>query len=94
MNFNKVLKALRTANTKKFHRNSWSGGKYIVLMTERCIEECLMTPDTGAILGVPPTRGYKIRPFFLIKTKYDYEFTIYNPSYEDLSGYDWEEKAV
>jgi len=62
-------------------------------MNAKCIEECFMTPETGTLLGVPPTRGYKINPFLLIKTKNDYEFTIYNPNWDDLQAYDWEEKT-
>ena len=92
MNFTTVLAYLEQDSTKAFFRTSWSGGKYIILMGERCIEECFITPHTSKVLGVPPTRGYRIRPFLLIKTKYDYEFTVYHASFEDLTAVDWEEK--
>lgn len=77
---------------KLYTRTSWGNrNKYITLLTPECVDECILTPNTGAKLGIPSTRSYKIRPFFIIKTKYDYEFAVYVPTCEELLASDWVE---
>ena len=90
MKFSDILEALENNTAKRYARTSWTTNKYIVLMTEQCIDECMLTPITGKVLGVPEHRSFRIKPFLLIKLS-DYEFGPFLAGYDDFTATDWQE---
>lgn len=71
---------------KKYKRKKWKdNNKYIIIFNLNNID------NLNIALGVPKHRSYSIRPFFLIKTKYDYEFAVFNPTFDEARSNDWEE---
>lgn len=80
MDFNSALKIMTEAPETQFKREKWRS-KYIILITNSEVDKC--------VLHIPEHRSYKIRPFLLIKTKYDYEFAVFVPTMEELMATDW-----